>query len=334
MRELTGGDLQGGALNSSEIVFSPGRIPREGGSFSADIGTAGATTLLAQVSLPCLVFVGGGGPFRLDLRGGTNADMAPMVEYYEEVFLPSLRRFGLPSESVLLEVMKKGYFPRGGGRVRLSVGGDATTTHSLPLKNLEMTERGKITKYLIQFHYPFQIINFSCPRLLVKASVAGTLPIRLAEEMAQAARDSLAKKFADVDIQVECFKEKVRVLFEVRLLDGPGLARFFFHAECHWQWILRLRPRRNLDGVRLGGQRSGISQSEAQKERRGRSRRTFDIFGVWRLRRPLAPRPTHYLHGSGVGTVEDADWASYSAHGDGHRHCGKVHWSKIRGEER
>jgi len=46
--ELTGARLKGAELNSSEISFVPSKAA-DGGTFSADIGTAGATTLLAQV---------------------------------------------------------------------------------------------------------------------------------------------------------------------------------------------------------------------------------------------------------------------------------------------
>ncbi len=183
VRELTEGQLKGGALNSSEIVFDPRRRP-VGGTHRADIGTAGATTLLAQVSLPCLLF--GRTPCELDLRGGTNADFAPIVEYYSEVFLPSLRRFGVAEEAVEFEVLRKGYFPRGGGHVRLRV----CQPPALPLAPVEMVDRGEVSK------------------VTVRASVAGTLPVRLAEEMAESARAALTGRLPpSVEFETSCFKE-------------------------------------------------------------------------------------------------------------------------------
>jgi len=49
--------------------------------------------LLLQVSLPCCLF--SNGPRHLLLKGGTNADMAPPIDYMLRVFLPALKSFGV-----------------------------------------------------------------------------------------------------------------------------------------------------------------------------------------------------------------------------------------------
>ena len=62
----------------------------------ADVGTAGGVCLLAQIALPCLLF--NTHPVRLQLRGGTNADFAPQVEYFEHVARPNFAKFGIHVE--------------------------------------------------------------------------------------------------------------------------------------------------------------------------------------------------------------------------------------------
>lgn len=48
-------------------------------------------SLLLQVALPCALFADG--PVTLDLKGGTNADMAPQIDYMDRVFRHTLRQF-------------------------------------------------------------------------------------------------------------------------------------------------------------------------------------------------------------------------------------------------
>jgi len=114
VRDITNGKLEGAAYGSKEIVFHPG--PLSGGEFSADTKSAGAFCLLAQIALPCSLFAPTSSV--LNLRGGTNADMAPQIDEFTEVFLPNLKHFG---PTVEYEVVRKGFFPKGGGEVNLYI---------------------------------------------------------------------------------------------------------------------------------------------------------------------------------------------------------------------
>ncbi|KAH0584137.1 hypothetical protein H2248_009699 [Termitomyces sp. 'cryptogamus'] len=120
---ISSAQLTGATTGSEAIDFVPGRIVLPG-SFTADSVTAGSTTLLLQIALPLLFFSPAPGtpPSTLVLLGGTNATLAPQIDYSQHVFLPFLRRhFGLPPGSVELEIRKRGYYPRGGGEVKVSV---------------------------------------------------------------------------------------------------------------------------------------------------------------------------------------------------------------------
>ncbi len=182
VREIVHGQLRGDELHSNEIEFKPkidGDSPKKS-DFSADTGTAGATTLLAQISLPCLLF--SKTRMTATLRGGTDAEMAPPVDYMKNVLAPNLRRFGASFDCI---VNRKGYFPRGGGEIVLVV--DAPLREAL--QPVDLTDAG--------------VVN----GIRISASVAGKLPKRLAEEMADAARKILLKKYDNVDITTEAFVE-------------------------------------------------------------------------------------------------------------------------------
>jgi len=99
---------------SSEIAFSPGEI--RGGRHRVEIGTAGSVTLLMQCLLPALLQADA--PSSLQIQGGTDVNWAPAIDYFKNVFLPALSSFGA---RVSLEVLQRGYYPRGQGEVLLQV---------------------------------------------------------------------------------------------------------------------------------------------------------------------------------------------------------------------
>ncbi|HUS76269.1 MAG TPA: RNA 3'-terminal phosphate cyclase [Methanothrix sp.] len=99
---------------SSEIAFTPGDI--RGGRHRVEIGTAGSVTLLMQCLLPALLRADV--PSSLQIQGGTDVQWAPTVDYFKNVFLPALSSFGA---KVSLEVLQRGYYPRGQGEVLLHV---------------------------------------------------------------------------------------------------------------------------------------------------------------------------------------------------------------------
>ncbi|OQV12156.1 RNA 3'-terminal phosphate cyclase [Hypsibius exemplaris] len=166
---LCSGKLEGCALRSEELSLVPGTIM--GGEYIGDSITAGSVSLLAQVALPCALFADG--PTTFHLRGGTNADFAPPIDYLQKVLLPLLKRFGVHAE---LSIMRRGYYPKGGGEVVLKV---TPVKHLTPL---ELVERGDIAGVHIYSY------------------VAGQLPNRMSEEMAKWAEDEITKELGPVKV--------------------------------------------------------------------------------------------------------------------------------------
>jgi RNA 3'-terminal phosphate cyclase (ATP) len=110
LAKITGGKLSGADIGSQEIAFAPAKI--SGGEFSFDIGTAGSCTLLLQAALP--VLLSAPEPCSLRIKGGTHVRGAPTYEYFSEVFLPAIRRFGAKCEC---ELVSHGFYPKGGGEI-------------------------------------------------------------------------------------------------------------------------------------------------------------------------------------------------------------------------
>jgi RNA 3'-terminal phosphate cyclase (ATP) len=105
-------DCDGLVHQSREILFMPGSIRSTGMSF--DIGTAGSIALVLQAWLPVALVRGG----TIRLRGGTEVLHSPTIDYCDRVFCETLRTFGAKIE---LSVLRRGYFPRGGGEVEVVV---------------------------------------------------------------------------------------------------------------------------------------------------------------------------------------------------------------------
>lgn len=112
--EMCAGNVEELALRAREIVFRPGRL--RGGEFRFDIGTAGSITLALQAILPAAFACGE--KTTLHIVGGTDVRAAPPLDYFRFVFLPLLARMGLRAEARLV---RRGYYPRGGGEVQVTV---------------------------------------------------------------------------------------------------------------------------------------------------------------------------------------------------------------------
>jgi len=107
--------VEGAGLGATEITFTPGDLA--GGRFAFDVGTAGSTTLIAQTLIPALLQTGHS--FRIAIDGGTHNPMSPPFEFLARTYLPLLRRMGAHVEA---QLVRRGFYPAGGGRIELSIG--------------------------------------------------------------------------------------------------------------------------------------------------------------------------------------------------------------------
>lgn len=138
-RAISDAEVTGAALGSRELRFVPGQ-PRAG-TYTFAIGSAGSTLLVVQALLPALLV--GDGRFEVIVEGGTHNPAAPTFDYVARVLVPILRRLGARIEVTL---DRPGFYPAGGGRVRVVVEGGRGPGHLAPL---ELCARGEIRSRLV-----------------------------------------------------------------------------------------------------------------------------------------------------------------------------------------
>ncbi|MBD3235310.1 MAG: hypothetical protein GF330_01235, partial [Candidatus Eisenbacteria bacterium] len=117
--EVCGAALEGDELGSMRIRFTP-RASRAG-QYRWAVGTAGATTLVAQtVAVPLLRL---SAPSRLRIQGGSHVAWAPSLDYLRDLYAPMLALVGWRLEARLV---RYGFYPRGGGEIEVGIGGVGT----------------------------------------------------------------------------------------------------------------------------------------------------------------------------------------------------------------
>ncbi|XP_028169211.1 RNA 3'-terminal phosphate cyclase-like, partial [Ostrinia furnacalis] len=209
--EMCQARVRGASIGSTEIEFTPG--PLRGGQYEADTHTAGSVSLLLQAALPCALF--GAAPVELQLRGGTNAAMAPQVDFMAQTFRKLLNRFGADFE---MTIHKRGYFPKGGGHVSVRV------SPVRYLSGVNIMQGGRVIAV--------QGASF----------VAGNLPLHLAHGMADGAKEELRPVCTKIDIK--CYKEDRSVA-----PDNCNGIKYFPKGGGHVS--VRVSPVRYLSGVNI-----------------------------------------------------------------------------------
>ncbi|XP_067937937.1 RNA 3'-terminal phosphate cyclase-like [Watersipora subatra] len=161
--DMSHAKLSGDQVNSCVVELQPsGQV--HGGIYSKEVGTAGSLVLLLQSSLPVALF--SDQACDLTLGGGTNAESAPPIDYFTTVFLPIAQQIGLRVDCQLL---KRGFYPKGGGKVRVCI------EPIKCLKPIVLLDRGEIIKV--------EGISY----------VSGQLPVKVAQQSAAAASKHLQK---------------------------------------------------------------------------------------------------------------------------------------------
>ena len=174
---VCGARVEGAALGSMALAFDPGAI--RGGSFRFDVGSAGSAILVAQTVLPVLLRAPEAS--EVEITGGTHVSFAPNWEFFAESYLPQLRAMGARVEA---ERESIGFYPAGGGRIRLRV----EPVREEDVRPFALVERGALL------------------RARVTAVVSG-IPLDIAESEA----DILQEKFPELSLERD-----------VREVDSPG----------------------------------------------------------------------------------------------------------------
>ncbi len=125
LKEITDAEIRGARIGSKEVEFIPSDTRK--GNYIFDCGTAGSITLMIQAILPVLLNTDG--ESRVILRGGTDVKWSPPIDYAAEVFLGALKKMGATAD---IQVVRRGYYPKGGGEVVMRIRGSE-------IKGIELT---------------------------------------------------------------------------------------------------------------------------------------------------------------------------------------------------
>ncbi len=192
--EITGGKAEGLSVGSTTIRYSPGDEVKD--FIRIDVGTAGSITLMLQSLVPALGFKGK--EVKLRLIGGTDTRWSPTSEYFMRVVLPFFNLVGL---SVSMKVIRRGYYPRGGGIVDVVI---------------------KKTKGPRAFE---AIRPLEKPRARI-VSIASRLPRSVAERQAKSALTVLQ----DVGIQID--GQEIRT--EEAISPGTSILIYSTYPDIHY----------------------------------------------------------------------------------------------------
>ncbi len=185
--KLTGARTAGLQIGSKEVEIAPG--PPKAGNFQVDVGTAGSTSLVLQALMPAMAFAPG--KVLVEVKGGTNNPQAPAIDFLQNVLLKTLSRMGLKAS---IELIRRGFYPRGQGIVR------ASTEPVKTLSPLKLTDFGHVTK-------------------IHGLSYSSRLPPHIVTRMAKTAEQTLREaSYQNVEIELECL--------------GPGDRRCAVNPGC------------------------------------------------------------------------------------------------------
>jgi RNA 3'-phosphate cyclase len=131
LRDVFGGELKGAFEGSSDITFVPRR--QRIAALSVDMGTAASITLVLQAVIPAVALTGS--TLNLDIIGGTDVPWSPTLDYFQRVVCEAYKAIGISFD---LAASRRGYYPRGGGRVSVKIEPAAS------LKAIDMSERPSV----------------------------------------------------------------------------------------------------------------------------------------------------------------------------------------------
>ncbi|MEM4577029.1 MAG: RNA 3'-terminal phosphate cyclase [Candidatus Nezhaarchaeales archaeon] len=172
---LVNAEIEGLALGSRELIFKPKTI--RGGGLRFDIGTAGSITLVLQSILPTAAFAPS--KINVEIVGGTDNPLAPPIDYVANVLKPAVAKMGYSFD---VNVLKRGFYPKGGGIVR------ASTTPVVNLSPIRLEEQGHI-------------------KIVKGVSYSSRLPDHIARRMANSASKTLESAGLEAQIEVEVLQQ-------------------------------------------------------------------------------------------------------------------------------
>lgn len=114
LQKICNGYVEGAKIGSTKVKFIPGDV--NSCNLIEDIGTAGSISLILQVLIPVAAICQK--KLNLTIKGGTDTLWSPTIDYTQHIVREAYSRMGIKFS---VELIKRGYYPKGGGKVNLEV---------------------------------------------------------------------------------------------------------------------------------------------------------------------------------------------------------------------
>lgn len=139
LKKLACAKAEGDSLGSLELTYIPGEL--KPGYYHVDFGSAGSISLFLQTVLPLSLLT----PGRVEIEaiGGTEVPMSPTIDWVRFVYLPQISSI---AKLARIEVLRRGYYPAGGGIIKLTTEG-AVLKEVGNLKSLREFLKGKLNLF-------------------------------------------------------------------------------------------------------------------------------------------------------------------------------------------
>jgi RNA 3'-terminal phosphate cyclase (ATP) len=161
--EICNANLTGVELKSTRITFIPQKsLNIRKSNYIFDIVTAGSTSLVLQTILPILLF--STSTSTVVIKGGTHNSMSPPYEFIKYCYLPQLYKMGI---NVEIELVKYGFFPKGGGEIKLII---QPWIDKIPLNLLSLGN--VISSKVYYFYSKIKSFNFNTNIILEKIDIS------------------------------------------------------------------------------------------------------------------------------------------------------------------
>jgi len=149
MAQICQAKVAGGYIGSPRLRFEPQTEP-QAGKYSFDVaeawkgGSAGAVSLIFQTLL--LPLASARADSELVLIGGTHVAWSPPYHYLRHVYLPAVQKMGIWAR---VSIERWGWYPLGGGKMRVRIRGQGTEGSSdnlLSLSPVRLEDRGALVR--------------------------------------------------------------------------------------------------------------------------------------------------------------------------------------------
>lgn len=114
LQKICDADVEGAKVGSTSLKFIPGNV--KSCNLIEDVGTAGSISLILQVLIPVAAICQK--KINLRIKGGTDTLWSPTIDYTRYVLREAYSRMGIKFS---MKVIKRGYYPKGGGEINLEV---------------------------------------------------------------------------------------------------------------------------------------------------------------------------------------------------------------------